>query len=586
MKLDENFLFKLKTSCDIYSIFSSYVELRPCGSNMRCCCPFHAEKTPSCFVYGITQSFYCFGCGVGGDVITFIEKIENLPYSEAVCFLAQKVGIDLPQQVSNHEFGEKKALILKMNRMAAKFFHRNLFSKRGADGLHYLKSRKISEQTITRFGLGYALDDWNSLKNYLCEEGFTQNDLAESGLVLKSKDGHLYDKFRNRVMFPIISLNGEVVGFGGRVLDDSLPKYLNSPDSVVFKKGLELFGLNFVKKSRVNYSFLILCEGYMDVISMHQNGFINCVAALGTSLTKQQVFLISRNFSEVILAFDSDSAGRFAVSRACDMFDEINFKVRVLKLKNAKDPDEYIKKFGPSRFKILVEDALSFEDFVFGDLKSKFDLSDADERRKMIKKMCVLVSKMNDSIKREIYIGKLCSLFNLTKSVVLSYVCGLIAKNKKVKKRHLKSDILIDSKKFALNNNSKISSNFRFTKAQEEVIRFLFSNPSNYEFVCEAVDLKFFDSGLNRKIFEFLIENFKNNRTLSVSDFHKVLNSDEMGEFSRIINEGNGFEISKSKLLDQVVVLREEFEKRKENILKMSLNELELKRQQKAKLKI
>lgn len=589
MKFSDNFVFKLKSSCDIYSVFSSYVELKPCGSTMRCCCPFHSEKTPSCFVYGSTQSFYCFGCGVGGDVITFIEKIENLPYVEAVIFLAKRVGVELPSQTSgeaNESTETRRSRILQVNRVAALFFHKSLFSQKGEKALAYLMSRGVLKKTMVRFGLGYSLDSWSELLCHLKSKGFSEAEMVDSGLVLKSKSGNnLYDKFRGRIMFPIIGLRGEVLGFGGRTILGSGPKYLNSSDSDIFKKGLLLYGLNFVNKAHSEKKRdLILCEGYMDVVSLHQHGFSNAVATLGTALTKQQVLLISRNADEILIAYDSDKAGRIATARACDMFEQINFRVRVLNLKKAKDPDEFLKKYGGVRFKNLVSEAVSFERLLFENAKLDLKSATADEKRARIHKLCEVISKMADSLRRDIYISRVCTDFGLTKSVVVGHVNYLIKKNRQKNKAKMKSE-MFGFVNASVGRSEMLGENLKLKKAQEGVIRALFKQPDLVKRLDCELKIEWFSSNFLSRVFSFLMDRLKSGYAVDFSSFREVLSESELGVLSRILNEDENLGGVSNSLSDYIEILSSEFLKDGEDVLKMSLAELELKRQKKAKLK-
>lgn len=636
MMLNESFVLKLKSSCDIYSVFSSYVELKVCGANMRCCCPFHAEKTPSCFVYGATQSFYCFGCGVGGDIITFIEKIENLPYVEAIRFLAEKVGMKVPnlEQGSSQNVDSsasiKRNRLLQINRVAALFFHKNLFSEQGKPGLSYLKARGLNKASIVRFGLGFAPNSWNGLLNHLKLQGFSMSEIEGSGLGIRSKSGGFCDKFRGRVMFPIVGLKGEVLGFGGRLTGSgSGPKYLNSADSAVFRKGFLLYGLNMVKKAYINSAgnkvvnvnakvqSLILCEGYMDVISLHQNGFSNAVATLGTALTQQQVLLISRNAFEVFVAYDSDQAGVKATARACEMFDEINFKVRVLNLNDAKDPDEFLKSKGSVRFKTLLSEATSFEQTLFERAKLNFKLSSAASKRAQIHSLCKVVSKMADVLRREVYINRICAEFGLTKSVVAGHVNYLIKQSRKKSARKSlqfkvpSSSDVVEGRRFdegrcfdggrrfdggqsfAKGRNSfdeaygeKSAASFKSLRAQEGLFRLLFNHPNFFEKM-KNFNFDLISSSFFRKIFEFLKSGFEKGCFPAFSSFREILNNAEFGYLSKILNKNENYEACgvDEAFAAYIKILNSEFEKKSENVLKMSLSELELKRQKNAKLK-
>ena len=329
MALNESFLQELKYKTDISDIISSYVSLKKRGSTFVGLCPFHNEKTPSFTVYPETQSFYCFGCGAGGDAVTFIKKIENLDYIDAVKMLAQRAGLQMPTDGFDDSISKRRRRIYEANRVAAKYFYSVLMSEEGTKALEYYRNRKLTLSTIKKFGLGYAPDKWDGLLKHLRSLGFSLSEIYEAGLARKGQKNNYYDYFRNRVMTPIIDVRGNIVGFGGRVLDDSKPKYMNTNDTLAYKKTNEVFGLNFAKDS--GKSEMILCEGYMDVIAMNQAGFTNCVAGCGTALTNEQVHLISRYASDVILAYDNDEAGRKAVDKAIGLFENTDINILCLK---------------------------------------------------------------------------------------------------------------------------------------------------------------------------------------------------------------------------------------------------------------
>ena len=328
MALSESFLQELKFKTDIEDIISGYVSLKKRGSTSIGLCPFHNEKTPSFTVYNDTQSFYCFGCGAGGDAVTFIKKIENLDYIDAVKLLAQRAGIQMPDDATyDDSLSKKRRRILEINRETAKFYYSYMMSPQGKTGLDYYLNRGLSLNTIKRFGLGYAPNDWDSLLKHLKSKGFKPSEMVDADVVKVGKNNRYYDTFRNRVMTPIIDVRGNVIAFGGRVLDDSKPKYINTSDTLVYKKTNELFALNLAKDNCAES--LILCEGYMDVIAMHQAGFQNAVAGCGTALTNEQVRLISRYTKEVILAYDADEAGQKALNKAIGLFKNTDVKVKI-----------------------------------------------------------------------------------------------------------------------------------------------------------------------------------------------------------------------------------------------------------------
>lgn len=579
VKISEDFVLRLKNSCDIVSVFSSYVDLKSSGKNKKCSCPFHSEKTPSMVVYEDTQSFYCFGCGVGGDVITFIEKIENLTYVDAVKLLADRAGISIPTTKLDDKFSKQRSRILEMNKIAAKFFFNNLKLEVGRIGLEYFAKRGLSRDIIIKFGLGYADGSWDSLKNHLKLNGFSLEEMCDADLVIKSKKDTYYDKFRNRVMFPIIDIKGNVIGFGGRVLDDSKPKYLNSSDTHVFKKSMGLYALNFAKNS--GSKTLILCEGYMDVISMHQNGFNNSIAALGTSLTESQVRLISRNSNDVVIVFDSDEAGNVAMDRAYKMFLDIGVKPRALRLKGAKDPDEYIKKYGASRMKVLINQSKSAMKMKIDAIEEKYNLDDVEQRKDYINQYCLIISDIFDSLEREVYIGELCRKMKITREVVSNHVEYLLKKKRKKYGKKIDRE-LVKNVRLGYIGNKTYS---KYDKAEQGVIRFLYNNPDYINYLSDKFDEDWFTSDLNKKIYRNIVDKINLGNSLDFVTFHGILSSDEMGLFSKIINEGKNYVNTNKELDDYIYVMKEKYDKQNENISSMTLEQIEKRRKQTAQKK-
>ena len=385
-RINDDFLRTLRDRNEISEVISSYVNLRRHGSTMKGLCPFHNEKTPSFTVYLDTQSFYCFGCGAGGDVITFIRRIENLGYLDAVRFLAQRVNLPLPEDGYDDGVSNRRRRILAANREAARFFHECLIGPQGRRCLDYLLDRGYTMSTIRHFGLGYAPDGWRALCDHLHQKGFSLPELVDANLARKSEKNdktNYYDNFRNRAIVPIIDVNGNVVAFGGRVLDDSKPKYINTADTLVYKKGTGVFGLNFAKNSGERR--LILTEGYMDTIALHQAGFTNSIACLGTALPDEQVNLVSRYADEVLLSYDSDEAGQKAVQRAITAFSRVGVKVRVLQLSGGKDPDEILRTYGPERFRSLIDGASNDIEFKLLKAREGLDLASDDGKLKYLK---------------------------------------------------------------------------------------------------------------------------------------------------------------------------------------------------------
>ncbi len=402
---------------DIVDVVGSYVQLRHRGRTHTGLCPFHSEKTPSFVVYPETQSFYCFGCGAGGDVITFIEKISNLDYVESVKMLAGRAGMPMPEE--DDKVGHMRSRVLAANKEAARFFYEQLNqqSEESARARRYWRGRGLSDATIRRFGLGYAPDDFGALRKHLWSKGFTEEEVLAAGLIKRSEKGNLYDAFRGRVMTPIFDLRGNVIAFGGRVLGDEKPKYINSPETLVYKKSKAMFALNIAKKSTDRR--YILCEGYMDVISLHQAGFSTAVAACGTALTPDQVRMLGEYADEVVLCYDSDEAGQKATRRSLELFAESPVKVSVLNIPGAKDPDEYIKKWGKDAFEQLLNGTANAIEFNLSRIRKKYDLAQRSDQVEYIKDAIELLAARSSPTERDIYAGRLSEETNVAKSAIL-----------------------------------------------------------------------------------------------------------------------------------------------------------------------
>ncbi len=432
--IPQSFIEELKFHNDIETVVSSYVQLKKKGRISVGLCPFHSEKTPSFTVYPESQSFYCFGCGAGGDIIGFIRRIENLSYVEAIRLLAERTGMQVPDEAADDKEAMLKTAILEMNREAAHFFHEQLMAPVGKNALDYLLKRGLSPQTITHFGLGYAPPGFYGLCGRLEEKGYRPYQMEEAALVRQGRNGKDYDVFRDRVMFPILDLRGNVIGFGGRKLAGDGPKYYNSPDTPVFKKTKNLFALNFAKKNKPDD--FILCEGYMDVISMHQAGFTGAVASLGTSLTEDQCRLLSSYTSEVVLAYDADEAGRKASRRASGLLDEVGVRSRVLVVENAKDPDEYIKNFGAARFGQLLKKSSGATEYELDRIKSKYDTNTPEGVIAAVREATVLVAGLRNPLERDVWAAKIASDYSLPKEGVIAQVETLLKRQIRNREKH------------------------------------------------------------------------------------------------------------------------------------------------------
>ena len=425
---------------DITEVVSSYVQLRHRGRTHTGLCPFHSEKTPSFVVYPETQSFYCFGCGAGGDVITFVRKINNLDYVEAVKMLAGRAGMPMPEE--DDKAGRLRSRVLAINKEAARFFYEQLNAENddARTARAYWRGRGLSDSTIRRFGLGYSPNDFGALRRHLRARGYTEEEMLASGLQKRSEKGNVYDVFRGRVMTPIFDLRGNVIAFGGRVLGDEKPKYINSPETLVYKKSKAMFALNIAKKSASRR--YILCEGYMDVISLHQAGFDTAVAACGTALTQDQVRLLGEYADEVVLCYDSDEAGQKATARSLGLFAESPVKVSVLNIPGAKDPDEFIKKYGRERFEALLNGTSNAIEYNLAKVREKYDLARPADRVEYIKDAIRLLAGRLTPTEREVYAGRLAEETDVAKANVMAQLEAAVRANQRRAQRQREKELL------------------------------------------------------------------------------------------------------------------------------------------------
>lgn len=532
--LPELFIQQLKQSCDMERIVSGYLPLKKKGRYLVGLCPFHSEKSPSFYVYPQNQSFYCFGCGAGGDVITFIRRIENLEYMEAVKLLADRCGLELPMDSDQSDARSMlKKRVLEINRESARFFHSCLMSEQGRQAYEYLISRGRDRKTIRHFGLGYAPAGWDGLLNHLRAKGFSDNDMLEANVVTKGKYGP-HDRFSNRVIFPIIDLRGNVVAFGGRALDDKGAKYLNSSDTPVFKKSKTLFALNFAKTSK--RPGLILAEGYMDVIAIHQAGFDNAVATLGTALTEEQARLISQYAERVVLAYDSDGPGQAATKRAMNIFDEVGVKVSVLSMTGAKDPDEFIKKYGAERFAMLLDNSRNPVEFELSKLRTTHDTAQADGKVGYLKEACKLFAGIRNPVEREVYITQTANELAISPQAIKAQIENLDKRESYRQRKQQRADTNIYiGRMAAAKDDLQRRTNLRYAMAEEGVLFCLMKNPDSYPQVSSRVSEQDFVTDINRQLYLALSQRLEQGQTVEMIDLSSQLSPELMGRISAIM---------------------------------------------------
>ena len=530
MRFSDDYLRSVEENNDIISLAGNYVQLKRTGNTYSCCCPFHSEKTPSCHFYPNNNSFYCFGCHVGGSVITFVKEIEHLDFTDAVKFLAERAGMSLPDD-KNDKSAQKRRRILEMNRAAGKFFHERLMSPDGKDGLDYLTRRGLSIHTIKRFGLGFAANDWHTLHMYMRGLGYSDFELAEASL-LATNNNKFYDKFRNRVMFPIFDTRGNVVAFGGRTLGDDKAKYLNSSETPVFHKSDMLYALNIAKNSKADY--FILCEGYMDVIALHQAGFDSAVASLGTSLTEQHANLLARlGKKEVILSYDSDAAGQNATSRAINLLANVGLHARVLKIDGAKDPDEFIKNFGGERFKEIIEKSGGAVDFQMDKLSQGLDLHSDDDKARYLQRAVPFLAGITDDLSRAVYVLRTAKQTGIPQANINEMVESRRKKDRyKAKKNEQKAALRPKQD----NINPETLKLPREEKAERRIICFLYNNPEKFGEIKSRLK-KNFVTDFNKRVYEFLENICQSGQTPCLSVFNEEFKGAEMGRIKEITDD-------------------------------------------------
>ena len=559
MRLSDSFLEELRSRVDIESVISPYVNLRRRGKNLVGLCPFHNEKTPSFTVYPENDSFYCFGCGVGGDVITFVRRIENLDYLEAVRMLADRAGMALPEDGFDDSMAKRRTAVLEANRAAAKFFHAELMSERGREALDYFLGRGLTIETIRHFGLGYAPDNWSALKNHLNQKGFDDTLLENANLLRRSeKNGKVnyYDNFRNRIMFPIIDPRGNVIAFGGRVMDDSKPKYINTSDTLVYKKSNGVFALNFAKNG--NDGKLIVAEGYMDVIALHQAGFTNAVACLGTALTKEQANLLSRYAKEVLISYDSDEAGQKATARAINIFSSTGLEVRVLRLSGGKDPDEIIRKYGAQRFRDIIEGAANDTEYRILRAREGIDISSDDGKLKFLSLAADILAELSSPIEVDIYASRLARELDVDKTALtaqVKYRRENFVRRRKAEREREQQRMLMSG---VSSKNPERSANLRAAKAEETIIASLMRNPDFYQKLKDEISPDDFVTVLNRRIFTVVTDRVSQGGSAEPFFLSSSFTPDEMDEVTRLFRQSSQMRNTVEECMDCIKILKME----------------------------
>ncbi len=563
-RYSEEIINDVRQSNDIVDVISQYVHLKRSGRNFFGLCPFHNEKSPSFSVSPDKQIFHCFGCGVGGNVITFVSKIEGLNFIETIQMLAERANIQLPTLENNGDMQKEilKDKVYKVNEFTAEFYHQNLYKPQAKMAQEYVKKRQLTNETLKSYRIGFS-GKFDELYQELKKQGFNEQEILESGLVNKNERGQYIDRYRNRLMFPICDARGRVIAFGGRVLDDSKPKYINSPENVVYSKGRHLFGLNVAKKGDTKK--LLIVEGYMDVISLHQRGITNVVASLGTALTEQQGWLLRRNSEQIILSFDSDEAGIKAKLRSIEILQNMGCDLRVLQLEGAKDPDEYILKYGNMRFQSAIDKAFSVVEFKVKILKKDLNLENTNDKIKFLNEIAKLISKVDNTMEREVYIEKIAKEYDISKEAIYAEVNKLTYKNNKSEKILEKAKPVVIHKEVQRKEVSQA-----IKKRENTIISILLNGDlSIYNIIKQNINPDEFQDEINSNIVHKLYEEFEKGNS-NINGIIDELSQEEQNQITMIM--ADDYEIDNlEKAIDDIIQI---YQKEKLNDRKFQILEL------------
>lgn len=574
MAISERFIQELQERVDIEEVISSHITLRRRGKTLVGLCPFHNEKTPSFTVYPDTNSFYCFGCGAGGDVISFIRRIDNLDYVEAVKTVAQMAGMSMPEDGYDDTLAKRRMRLLAANREAARFFNACLMDEKNRPALDYFLRRALTPATIRHFGLGYAPDSWHALTEHLRSKGFTYEEMVLANLVRRSdKNGkaNYYDNFRNRVMFPIIDLRGNVIAFGGRVMDDSKPKYINTSDTPVYKKSNGVFALNFAKNANENK--LLLVEGYMDVIALHQAGFTNAIACLGTAFTSEQANLLSRYAEEIIICYDNDGAGREATQRALAVLGKTGLKLRVVTMSGGKDADEIIRTHGKERFAELLGMAANKTEYRLLQERNKYNLNTDDGKLRFLTAAAQILAECS-AIECDIYATRLSNELGVSAESINAQVRSAKTRQRRSdeSKRLKESEALIE-RSFADKNNPQRAANIRAAKAEETLIASLMRNPDFYLKLKDKFSADDFVTDFNKRIMRCLADKLDKGFIPELSLFAREFTPEEMGSVTRIYMSSAELNNTLRECEDCISVLQNAAESKPTDVSSLSAEE-------------
>ena len=563
MRYSDDIIDEIRANNDIVDVISQYVILKRSGRNFFGLCPFHREKSPSFSVSPDKQIFHCFGCGAGGDVFGFIRKIENIEFKEAIELLAERSNINLP--TSNNKDDNKiqymKSRLYEIYKIAAEFFHENLYKPNAKQAQEYVKKRKLDNATLKKFKIGFS-GRYDELYQILNERGFTEEEMLTSRLVNKSSNGKFIDAFKNRLMFPIRDVRERVIAFGGRALDDSKPKYINSPETLIYSKGRNLYALDVAKNTKEDG--IIMVEGYMDAVSLHQRGIDNVVASLGTALTEAQGRLLMKYVSKIIVGYDSDAAGQDATLRGLEILKNIGYDIRVLQMEGAKDPDEFVIKYGSGRFKLVVEKAISLVEFKVKSLKDKYDLENANDKIKFLNEVSKILSEIENDIEKEVYIDRIAEQYGISKEAIyaqLNKITYSANKGSKILERNITNGITI-KKERTENIDEKVE------KREKLIIYLLITLKLNvYNKIKSIISIDDFKLEKNKKIVEILYSQFEKGDITNVLD---LFEDDELISYITYIMSSEVDIENTEKAIDDLIskIQKEKLIEEKNEILK------------------
>lgn len=551
------FMEELVARNPVEDVIGQYVRLKRQGGKLFGLCPFHTEKTPSFSVSPDKQLYYCFGCHKGGDVIRFVEEEEGLDYPDAVRFLARRAGLEVPEDENHSSTYRRQERLRALCKDAARYYRSQLFAPAGEAARAYLVRRGLSSETVARFGLGFAPDGWSGLADAMREKGYEKEELLDAGLLSKGQKGGVYDRFRNRLMFPIIDVSGNVIGFGGRVMDDSKPKYLNSPETLIFNKRKNLFALNIAKNSKQGR--IILTEGYMDAISLHQYGFDCAVASLGTSLTEEHTLILQKYTKQVVITYDADQAGQDATRRAISLLEKSGVEIRVLRMQEAKDPDEFLKKFGPDRFRLLLDRSENHAAYGLESIRRKFDLKQDDQRVEFLREAARYVAGLPGAVEREVYGARAAELAGVTADAVRHEVEQALRQRRGRERKQRQRQDLAPAAAQQPHNRKMRYGNVHSAVAEEKLLAMLLKEPALFD-RCGGLRGGQFSSELLGRTFELLRERRESGLTVSLAGLGESLDGEELSHLSGVAGRHDGL-VSERALDDCLRIIREEYEK-------------------------